>query len=81
MAFEEGGYAFNHAGCINAVVINECLALCVDQLYLRLALEVFHYVQELVIDVRIVREAHFDLVKIGQSVSDIQRSIATTVLR
>lgn len=40
---------------------------------IRLAFEIFHYVEEPVINVRLVVKLHLDLVEIGQSILDDQK--------
>ena len=42
------------------------------RVYVRLAFEVFHDIQEAVVDVRLVVKLYFDLVKVGQGILEDQ---------
>lgn len=53
-----------------------------DQVYILLTFELFHYIEKLVVNVRLVQKLVFDLIQVSQGIVNIERSIcAITRLR
>jgi hypothetical protein len=70
MPSEELRYSVDNPWCVNTILALATITtkVAAQSINIRLAFEVFHNIQESVIDVWLVMELDFDLVKVGEGI-------------